>query len=86
MACMVDRFKCALLVALASCAPTLALTEYRPVTVEAYAADVVGFSAGMIVCVNELNKPEAQRDAALMYTAFAVALAFWLPHWFVSTE
>jgi hypothetical protein len=45
---------------------------------------MVAFSVGSIVGIGEMNSrmPDRQLEAA----AFGVALAAWLPYWFVSTE
>lgn len=75
-----------LALAVASCAPAYSVATRREPPVWLFVADMVAFSAGMCVGINEFNARPEQRDDAPMWSGFAVALASWLPYWLVSTE
>ena len=51
-----------------------------------HAVDMVAFSAGLIVGINEYNQLPAARDNALMWAGFGTALLFWAPYWLVRTQ
>jgi hypothetical protein len=44
---------------------------------------MVAFSAGMIVGLDAYN---GNREPVQMYGGFSLALAAWLPYWFVATD
>lgn len=72
------------LLAASGCAPAYATATHREPPVWLFAADMVAFSAGSIVGLNEYNEPDS--DVPVMSAGFALALAAWLPYWFVPTD
>jgi hypothetical protein len=85
----VTRALC-LALALSSCAPSYAVATRRTPPLWLFAADMVAFSAGCIVGINEFNKPgppwSESPNRTLMYGGFGVALAAFAPYWIVSTK
>lgn len=75
----------ALAVLLAACAPAYSIATRKPAPVWLHAADMVAFSAGLVVGINEYNKP-FDRDETLMWSGFAVALSVYVPYWIVRTS
>jgi hypothetical protein len=75
----------ALLALLASCAPGYSAATRKPAPVAAIVLDAVAFSVGMIVGINEMNKPRGA-NRTLEVAGFATALAAYLPYWFISTD
>ena len=51
-----------------------------------FAADMLAFSAGMMVGLNEFNAHPEQRNNALMWGGFGFAALVWLPFWFIPTD
>jgi hypothetical protein len=69
--------------ALTACAPAYSLATRKPAPVALHALDMVAFSAGMIVGLDAYN---GNREPVQMYGGFSLALAAWLPYWFVATD
>ena len=74
-----------LMAALSSCAATHALQRHdRKAPLAAYVVDAVMFSAGTIIGMDaQYRNPQ---DRTKMVAGYSVALAFWLPYWFVETR
>jgi hypothetical protein len=83
----VTRALC-LALALSSCAPAYAVATHRTPPLALFVADMVAFSAGSIVGLQEFNKlpQDPTRDETRMGVAFGAALASWLPYWVISTD
>lgn len=77
-----------LFVALSACAPSYAVKTHRTPPVWLFAADMLAFSAGCIVGLQEFNKlpQDPTRDETRMGVAFGVAFASWIGYWFVKTD
>jgi hypothetical protein len=80
------RSATALAVLLSACAPAYSLATRKPAPVSLHALDMVAFSAGLIVGINEYNQQPDQRNNALMWSGFAPALLVWSSYWLVRTS
>jgi hypothetical protein len=76
----------ALAVLLSACAPAYSLATRKPAPVALHALDMVAFSAGLVVGINEYNQQPDQRDNALMWGGFGLAALVWGPYWTVRTS
>lgn len=72
--------------ALSACASGYSLATHRTPPLALYAADMLAFSAGCILGINEFNARPEQRNSTVMWSAFGVALLAWGPYWIVATQ